>query len=91
MNTHRPPSGEPEEEEYKLMAELEQLESLKEEMEELGVTTLAEGTILTVIDKPPDLNVPYPVQQDGFVWWRVQQDDGTVGWVAENWLRAVAP
>jgi len=29
-------------EEYDLMMELEQLETLKEEMEELGVTTLAE-------------------------------------------------
>lgn len=33
---------EPSEEEYDLMMELEQLESLKEEMEELGVHSLAE-------------------------------------------------
>ncbi len=31
-----------EKEEYDLMMELEQLESIKEEMEELGVSTLAE-------------------------------------------------
>lgn len=34
--------GEPEKEEYDLMMELEQLETLKEEMEELGVSSLAE-------------------------------------------------
>ncbi|MGI5836381.1 MAG: hypothetical protein ACOX87_07800 [Chloroflexota bacterium] len=34
--------NEREKEEYDLMMELEQLESLKEEMEELGVTNLAE-------------------------------------------------
>ncbi len=33
---------EPGEEEYDLMMELEQLETLKEEMEELGVSSLAE-------------------------------------------------
>jgi len=33
---------EPDEEEYDLMMELDQLETLKEEMEELGVSTLAE-------------------------------------------------
>ncbi len=33
---------EPSEEEYDLMMELEQLETLKEEMEELGVSSLAE-------------------------------------------------
>lgn len=33
---------EPNEEEYQLMMELDQLETLKEEMEELGVSTLVE-------------------------------------------------
>ncbi len=33
---------EPGEEEYQLMMDLEQLETLKEEMEELGVSTLAD-------------------------------------------------
>ncbi|MCL4370206.1 MAG: hypothetical protein M1380_04780 [Chloroflexi bacterium] len=33
---------EPDEEEYGLMMELEQLETIKEEMEELGVSSLAE-------------------------------------------------
>ena len=37
-----PEMKEPSEEEYQLMMELEQLESLKEEMEELGVSSLAE-------------------------------------------------
>ncbi|HEX2923268.1 MAG TPA: hypothetical protein VHS28_04495 [Chloroflexota bacterium] len=34
--------GEPEQEEYDLMMLLDQLETIKEEMEELGVSTLAE-------------------------------------------------
>lgn len=55
------------------------------------ITTLAEGTSLTVIDAPPDQDIAYPVQKDGFSWWRVQQEDGTVGWLAENWLRTVSP
>ncbi len=37
-----PEMEEPSEEEYQLMMELEQLESLKEEMDELGVSSLAE-------------------------------------------------
>lgn len=53
--------------------------------------TLPEGTVLTVLDKPANLNEPYPVKQDGFVWWRVQTANGTIGWVAENWLRVVTP
>lgn len=42
---------EPDEEEYGLMMELEQLETIKEEMEELGVSSLAE-----VEAKMKDLN-----------------------------------
>ncbi len=34
--------GEPQQEEYDLMMLLDQLETIKEEMEELGVSTLAE-------------------------------------------------
>ncbi|MCL4465394.1 MAG: hypothetical protein M1401_05830 [Chloroflexi bacterium] len=37
-----PPRSREDPEEYKLMLVLEQLESLREDMEELGVTTLAE-------------------------------------------------
>jgi hypothetical protein len=32
-----------------------------------------------------------PVERDGYVWWRVELPDGTMGWVAENWLRPVEP
>jgi hypothetical protein len=52
---------------------------------------LQEGTILTVLDKPANFNEAYPVRQDGYTWWRVQTANGTIGWVAENWLRVVNP
>lgn len=55
------------------------------------VAVLPEGTVLTVLDKPASLNEPYPVKQDGYTWWRVQTANGTIGWVAENWLRVVNP
>lgn len=31
-----------------------------------------------------------PEEKDGFVWWRLKAEDGTIGWAAENWLRPVA-
>ena len=53
--------------------------------------TLTEGTLLTVLDKPANLTEAYPIKQDGFVWWRVQTANGTIGWVADNWLRLANP
>ena len=42
-----------------------------------------EGTVLKVLEGPEVAN--------GFQWWKVQTDDGLVGWVAGNWLVPVAP
>lgn len=42
-----------------------------------------EGAVLTVLQGPE--------VADGFQWWKVQTDDGLVGWVAGNWLVPVAP
>jgi hypothetical protein len=44
---------------------------------------LTEGTALKVLEGPE--------ASDGFQWWRVQTDDGLVGWVAGDWLVPVAP
>jgi hypothetical protein len=42
-----------------------------------------EGTVLKVLEGPE--------AADGYSWWKVQTDDGLVGWVAGNWLVPVAP
>ena len=28
-----------------------------------------------------------PEEADGFTWWRLESEDGTVGWAAEAWLQ----
>lgn len=42
------------------------------------VTTVREGTVLTVLDGPEEA--------DDYVWWQVRTPDGEEGWGASNWL-----
>ena len=41
-----------------------------------------EGTILLILDGPEE--------GDGFAWWQVQLQDGTEGWVVEDFLEPAA-
>lgn len=43
------------------------------------VDVLEEGTELKVLEGP--------VEADGYVWWRLEMGDGTIGWGPEDWLR----
>ncbi len=47
------------------------------------LTALADDTKLKVLEGPQ--------VADGYVWWRVQTDDGRNGWAASNWLVPVVP
>jgi len=44
---------------------------------------LDEGTQLKVLEGPETM--------DGYKWWKVQTEDGQIGWVAGNWLAPVIP
>lgn len=45
---------------------------------------LKDGTILKVLEGPEEA--------DGYTWWRLEDEDGFTGWVADNWLEpATAP
>ena len=39
---------------------------------------VSDGDTFTVLDGPEEA--------DGYLWWRLKDDAGTIGWVAENWL-----
>ncbi|MBC7233391.1 MAG: SH3 domain-containing protein [Chloroflexi bacterium] len=45
--------------------------------------TLPDDTRLKVLDGPETA--------DGYKWWKVQTEDGLVGWVAGDWLVPIAP
>ncbi len=45
------------------------------------ITCVDPGTRLEVVDGPRTAS--------GYTWWRVKLPDGTIGWVAENWLKLV--
>jgi hypothetical protein len=45
--------------------------------------TVADGSRLSVLDGPE--------AADGYQWWQVRTEDGQEGWVAGEWLSAVAP
>jgi hypothetical protein len=34
-----------------------------------------------------DPDIDYPVENDGYVWWRLRAADGLIGWTAEQFLR----
>lgn len=42
------------------------------------ISVLDEGTIGLVIDGP--------VEEDGFIWWRIELEDGVRGWLVEQFL-----
>lgn len=50
------------------------------------LTTLTDGMILVVLEPPAGFNEAYPSPADGYSWWRVRMENGTVGWIADNWL-----
>jgi len=47
------------------------------------LATLPDDTRLKVLDGPETA--------DGYKWWKVQTEDGLVGWVAGDWLVPIAP
>lgn len=53
------------------------------------MTTLYDGVELTVMEPPAGYTDPYPTIADGFTWWRIRMDDGTVGWMASAWLQPI--
>ncbi len=52
-------------------------------LDNVTLRILDEGTKLTVLEGPE--------ASDGFQWWRVQTEDGLIGWVASDWLVPVVP
>ena len=44
---------------------------------------LEEGARLKVLEGPEKV--------DGYEWWKVQTEDGQVGWAVSNWLTPVVP
>lgn len=49
--------------------------------------TLNDGMVLVVLEPPAGFNEAYPSPADGYTWWRVRTENGTVGWIADNWLQ----
>lgn len=52
-------------------------------LDNVTLRILNEGTRLKVLEGPE--------ASDGFQWWRVQTDDGLIGWVAGDWLVPATP
>lgn len=47
---------------------------------------------LRIVDDGTRLRVlEGPTTADGYDWWKVQTDDGLLGWTAGTWLVPVAP
>ena len=42
-----------------------------------------DGTILEIMPKPEEVN-EYPVNADGYRWWRVRTEEDLIGWVAQG-------
>lgn len=51
-------------------------------MDYTTLVIMPEGTILTVLEGPQP--------SGGYEWWRLQMEDGTIGWAAANWLVPIA-
>ncbi len=47
------------------------------------LTLLKDGTILKVLDGPEEA--------DGYTWWRLEDEDGFIGWAADDWLEPTVP
>lgn len=50
------------------------------------LATLTDGMLLTVLEPPAGFNEAYPSPANGYTWWRVRTENGTVGWIADEWL-----
>ncbi len=53
-----------------------------------------DGTVLEILPKPGDIN-EYPVNADGYRWWRVRTEEDLIGWVAQgdetqSWLEPLS-
>jgi len=47
----------------------------------LGI--IKDGTILEVLEGPEEA--------DGYTWWRLEDEDGFIGWAADDWLEPTLP
>ncbi|HID87711.1 MAG TPA: SH3 domain-containing protein [Anaerolineae bacterium] len=47
------------------------------------LTLLKDGTILKVLEGPEEA--------DGYTWWRLEDEDGFIGWAADDWLVPTVP
>ena len=47
------------------------------------LSIIKDGTILEVLDGPEEAN--------GYTWWRLEDEDGFIGWAADDWLEPTLP
>lgn len=47
------------------------------------LTLVKDGTILKVLEGPEEA--------DGYTWWRLQDEEGFIGWAADDWLVPTLP
>jgi hypothetical protein len=47
------------------------------------LTIVKDGTILEVLEGPEEA--------DGYTWWRLEDEDGFIGWAADEWLEPTLP
>jgi hypothetical protein len=47
------------------------------------LTLVKDGTILEVLEGPEEA--------DGYTWWRLEDEDGFIGWAADDWLEPTLP
>ena len=47
------------------------------------LTIVKDGTTLKVLEGPDEA--------DGYTWWRLEDEDGFIGWAAEDWLEPTLP
>jgi len=47
------------------------------------LTIVKDGTILEVLEGPEEA--------DGYTWWRLEDEDGFIGWAADTWLEPTLP
>jgi hypothetical protein len=47
------------------------------------LTIVKDGTILKVLEGPEEV--------DGYTWWRLEDEDGFIGWAADDWLEPALP
>ena len=47
------------------------------------LTIVKDGTVLEVLEGPEEA--------DGYTWWRLEDEDGFIGWAADDWLEPTLP